>query len=89
MTAQMEEKSGPIWFFTSRDNAMLQQLGRGHRAIAAFSSKNHELFASIKGNLSVDNDRTVIERLWNPFSTERTTPGSSCCDWTPNMPRYG
>lgn len=67
MTAQMEEKSGPIWFFTSRDNAMVQQLDRGHRAIAAFSSKNHELFASIKGNLSVDNDRAVIERLWNPF----------------------
>ena len=25
------------------------------------------MFASIKGNLHVDNDRTVIDRLWNPF----------------------
>lgn len=79
MAAQVEEKSGPIWFFTSRDNAMVQQLGRGHRAIAAFSSKNHELFASIKGNLSVDNDRAVIERLWNPYVAawfdEKDDPG--------------
>ncbi|MEP6906362.1 MAG: pyridoxamine 5'-phosphate oxidase family protein [Pseudoxanthomonas sp.] len=67
MTAQAEDEHGPIWFLTSRDNAMVKQLAEGHRAIAAFSSKDHELFASIKGNLSVDMDRAVIDRLWNPF----------------------
>lgn len=67
MTAQVENDSGPIWFFTSRDNALVQHLGKGHRAIAAFSAKDHELFASIKGNLVLDNDPAVIERLWNPF----------------------
>ncbi len=35
--------------------------------MAAFSAKGHELFASIHGNVSVDMDRAVIERLWNPF----------------------
>jgi general stress protein 26 len=67
MTAQAEEDRSPIWFFTSSDNAMVKKLNQSHRAIAAFSSKNHELFASIKGNLVVDNDRAVIDRLWNPF----------------------
>ena len=67
MTALVEGESGPIWFFTAIDNALVKHLGEGHRAIAAFSSKNHELFASIKGNLSLDNDRAVIDRLWNPF----------------------
>ena len=68
MTVQIEgDSGGPLWFFTSNDNAMVKQLGQGHRAIAAFSAKNHELFASLKGNLRVDNDRAVIERLWNPF----------------------
>lgn len=67
MTAQVEGEHGPIWFFTAIDNALVKHLGEGHRAIAAFSSKNHELFASIKGNLSLDNDRAVIDRLWNPF----------------------
>ena len=60
MTVQIEgDSGGPLWFFTSNDNAMVKQLGQGHRAIAAFSAKNHELFASLKGNLRVDNDRGV------------------------------
>jgi len=68
MTAQIEgDAGGPIWFFTSTDNALVQNLPQGHRAIAAFISKDHELFASIKGNLSVNTDRAVVERLWNPF----------------------
>ncbi len=68
MTAQFEgESGGPIWFFTAKDNALVQHLTQGHRAIAAFSSKGHDLFASVKGNLSEDTDRAVVERLWNPF----------------------
>lgn len=67
MTAQFEDDRSPLWFFTSTDNALAQQLTSGHRAIAAFSSKGHDLFASITGSLSVDRDRAVIERLWNPF----------------------
>ena len=42
-------------------------LSQNRRAIAAFSSKGHDLFASVKGNLSVHTDRAVVERLWNPF----------------------
>lgn len=68
MTAQFEgDAGGPIWFFASIDNALVQQLPQGRRAIAAFSAKGHDLFASIKGNLSVNTDRAVVERLWNPF----------------------
>lgn len=67
MTAQVENGRGPIWFFTGRPNVLIQHLAEGRRAIAAFASKDHELFASIAGNLAVDNDRAVIDRLWNPF----------------------
>ena len=67
MTAQAEEDKSPIWFFTSNENGMVEKLSKAHRAIAAFASKDHELFASIKGTLQIDNDRAVIDRLWNPF----------------------
>jgi len=67
MTAQVEGEKGPIWFFTGKENLIVKNLGKGHRAIAAFAAKDHDLFASIKGNLRVDNDRAVIDRLWNPF----------------------
>lgn len=66
MTALVEGERGPIWFFTYRESVLVQHLRQGHRAIAAFSSKGHDLFASIKGTLTVDNDRAVIDRLWSP-----------------------
>ena len=67
MTAQAEGDKGPIWFFTSTDNGVAKNLKAGGRAIAAFTSKDHDLFASIRGNIVRDTDRAVIDRLWNPF----------------------
>lgn len=67
MTALVEGDSGPIWFFVGKPNAVVDGLAKSRRAIAAFSAKDHGLFASISGTLHVDNDRAVIDRLWNPF----------------------
>ena len=67
MTAQIEGEKGPIWFFTARDNGIVQKLGSGNRAIATFTSKGHDLFATVHGSLRLDNDRAVIDRLWNRF----------------------
>jgi general stress protein 26 len=67
MTAQVEGDHGPIWFFTARDNGIVRNLGTGGRAIATFSSKGHDLFATVHGGLRLDNDRATIDRLWNRF----------------------
>ena len=67
MTAQVEGGRSPIWFFTSTDNGIVQKLGEADRAIATFASKGHDLFATVHGTLHLDNDREVIDRLWNRF----------------------
>lgn len=67
MTALVEGDSGPIWFFTAKDTALVQHLRGEDRAIATFASKGHDLFASIHGRLAVSTDRAVIDRMWNPF----------------------
>jgi len=67
MTAQFEKEGGPIWFFTAKDNTIVQKLGQGNRAIATFTSKGHDLFATVQGRLSLDNDRAAIDRFWNRF----------------------
>jgi len=68
MTAMTEADAGPIWFFTGTPNAVVDALGQQpRRAIASFVSKGHDLFASIHGSLVIDQDRAVIDRLWNPF----------------------
>ena len=73
MTAQVDgkpedgEPAGPIWFFTSTDNALYRQIGGHSRAIAHFVSKAHDVWATVHGNLSTSQDRAIIDRLWNPF----------------------
>ena len=67
MTAQMEEEGhGPIWFFTTTDNRLAQRVATPQRAIATFSAKGHDLFASVNGVLVEHTDREVVDRLWNP-----------------------
>jgi general stress protein 26 len=70
MTALLadDRPHGPIWFFTASDTDLVKALGQGHRAIAHFAAKGHDLFASIHGKLVADDDRAVIDELWNPFA---------------------
>ena len=69
MTAQLDgdEDHGPIWFFGSRESGLVHELSGTQGAIGSFMSKGHDVFATLRGTLTVDNDRAVIDRLWNPF----------------------
>lgn len=73
MTAQLDESrdrgddKGPIYIFTGKDTDLVQALGPRGPAMISFASKGHDLFAALEGELIADNDREVIERLWNPF----------------------
>ncbi|WP_426237979.1 pyridoxamine 5'-phosphate oxidase family protein [Pararhizobium sp. DWP1-1-3] len=35
--------------------------------MATFVSEGHDIFAAIHGNLGIDNDRALIDRLWNNY----------------------
>lgn len=70
MTAQTlhdNDERGPIWFFTSSETNLFRHMGASHAATLQFASKGHDLFASVQGDLVVDEDRARIEELWNPF----------------------
>lgn len=74
MTAQVDvpekgdkDDGGPIYFFASRIDGVGQSISSSNRAVAAYSAKDHKLFAHIHGTLVPLNDRAVIDRLWNPF----------------------
>lgn len=73
MTAQFEDQdrdNGCVWFFTAKDHDLTRALGQDNRAIASFASKGHDLFASVRGRLVLDNGRPEIDRLWNPIVAE-------------------
>lgn len=65
MTAIRDGDSHTLWFFTTKDNGLTQSLAQGHRAIAAYSSKGHDVFATIDGALSESHDRAMVDKLWN------------------------
>ena len=70
MTAQIlhdDDERGPIWFFTAKDTDLVKNLGSSQAAALQFSSKGHDLFASVEGELVLDNNRAIIDELWNAF----------------------
>jgi general stress protein 26 len=67
MTAQFDDDHGPIWFFTAKDNSLVQAVQGEMPAIVTFTSKGHDLFATIEGTLTVDHDPEVIDRFWNRY----------------------
>ena len=71
MTAVFEEadqQRGVFYIFSARDVDLVRSMGLGHKAMAHFSSKGHDLFATVHGVLVPDNDRAAIDRLWSPFA---------------------
>jgi general stress protein 26 len=69
MTAQLEgdDESGPIWIFSSKDTDFVRAINGSARVMTQFVSKGHELFACFDGDISLNNDRAMIEKVWNPW----------------------
>lgn len=74
MTAQVvkpddagSEDPGQIYFFASKSEDLVRDLGSSHPAIATFASKDHDLFAHIHGTLVLDDNPAIIDKLWNPI----------------------
>ena len=65
MTAQFEGEAGPIWFFATKTNTLVEAMRESHDAIATYTSKGHDLFAAVRGTLVVDTDPANVDRLWN------------------------
>jgi general stress protein 26 len=73
MTVQFEDQdcaAGQLWIFTANDHDFTRALAHSNRAIATYSAKGHDLFASLRGTLEIVNDRATVDRLWNPIVAE-------------------
>lgn len=82
MTALLdgERDAGPLWIFSSRQVDLVKALGPGKEAAAHFVAKDHALFATIHGRLTPDDDKAVVDRLWNPFIAAWYPGGKSSPD---------
>ncbi len=67
MTAQFDGELPVIYFFTAKDTDLAEAVSTGKEATVTYAAKGHDLFASVNGTLRIDNDRAVIDRLWNRY----------------------
>src|SRR5262245_10639797 len=67
MTGHLDGERSPIWFFTSRENAIVQNLGTGNRAIATFAAKGEGIIANNHAAVALDDNRATVDRLWNRY----------------------
>ena len=62
LTAQLDkDQVDTLWFFIGKTN----RLAGGGAALAQFVSKGHDLFATLSGKVTVDNNPGMIDKLWS------------------------
>ncbi len=62
MTAQLDDDvEGKFWFYTSKDT----RIAPGGPAMVHFASKDHVIFACIKGTLVEETDPAIIDKYWS------------------------
>ncbi|MEM8826500.1 MAG: pyridoxamine 5'-phosphate oxidase family protein, partial [Pseudomonadota bacterium] len=69
MTAQFDDDyCDQLFFFTSRQNGYVKGLNAGYSdAVISYAAKGHDLFASVHGQLSIDNDPAKIDKFFSPM----------------------
>lgn len=89
MTAQIQDSTGPIWFFGSHDSDLVRNMKRTSAAVATFVSGNQNLYATIHGLISMERDHEKIDQLWNPqiaawYAQGKDDPGLALLRFVPN-----
>jgi len=62
LTAQLDpDQVDTIFFFVGKDN----RVAKGGQAMVQFVAKGHDFFACMSGTITQDNDRAMIDKLWD------------------------
>ncbi|MBT0586608.1 pyridoxamine 5'-phosphate oxidase family protein [Alteromonas oceanisediminis] len=62
MRAQLDKDADNcFWFYTKRDN----RIADGGKTTVTFTSKDHDVFACIIGDLSEETDQDVVDKYWS------------------------
>ncbi len=67
MQSYHEQETHTLWFYSYADNKLSGNLGEGQSKPAMFNlvTKDRKVWACLAGDLSLDNDRSRIEKFWD------------------------
>ncbi len=67
MTAFAEEDDNLVWFFTRDDLAFAKEVVRTPDGRLILMSKDKEVFADVRGVMSLERDMARIDKYWSPM----------------------
>jgi general stress protein 26 len=70
-----DEFDGTFYFYTSVDSSKVDELKKNPDVCIAFSCPKTQVFVSISAHASITQDRSLIEKFWNPFVAAWFTNG--------------
>jgi len=65
MYLQEMEEGGDLWFATSEDSALAEEVRADGRVVAAFAKPSDSVFAVVRGTASLHRDPAKVAELWN------------------------
>jgi general stress protein 26 len=65
MYLQLMEEGGDLWFATSDDSALAEQIRAQGRVVATFAQPSDSIFAVVRGTASLHRDPAMVKELWN------------------------
>lgn len=66
MYLQEVERNGDLWFATSGDSSLVEQVRDDTRVTATFANPSDHLFAVVRGRATLHHDLAKVQALWNP-----------------------
>jgi general stress protein 26 len=66
MAHHVDRKENRLWFLTTRDTDLAQAMTSGDTSHFVIVSKAQDFHACISGRLEENQDRTILDALWNP-----------------------
>lgn len=67
MTSQNVDQEGLLWFFTSDQATVAENIERQAAVNVSFTAPGDSLYVSVSGHAEVIKDRSVIRDMWNPM----------------------
>jgi general stress protein 26 len=69
MTAQIDEDfQNKFYFFSNKQNRLVDGLSQSNQCVVNIVGKGHGLFACVHGQLAIDTDRAIVDKLWSPIA---------------------
>lgn len=67
MTSQNVDKEGVLWFFTSDQATVANNIERQGAVNVSFTAPGDSLYVSVSGTAELVKDKSIIRDMWNPM----------------------